>query len=546
MSEQEDTTNENKNDNSPTPIIQIGVKNNVGVQFRQITQTLKIGSSLPNNQTAMFPAHEDVNVIYTQDGSMAAITTAQAVTVIRTVNNDTVCTAAVSGVTHLFFSPRGTFLVTFSPRLSPEAKENLHIWNMTGEKVLSFYQKEFRPSVWPTVAWTDNEEVMGHLVSNEVQLHNGNSPTSAVTNRVVCPDIINFSFSPASPASPATFKIAAFCKGKNAPQGCLVWRFPHFNQPVASQALQKVDDCSFLWSPLASHVLVLTSIEVKANSYDGENQLLLLSCDHGDKAPFSASFNDKGPIHAACWSPEGKDFLVIHGLQPARAIMYLARDASAVRDFGQAPRNTIRFSPSGRFIMIGGFGVLSGQMDFWDKNRFRLMGRASCADATTFEWTPDSRCFVTAVHRPRRRVSERFTLYTYAGEKIYEEMVPHLYQFAIQSFPINSFPNRPCSPRIKNLTLKQIEEQKPGKYIPPSARAQGGSKLADELLNPKLAGPSKYVNPAQGGSAGPASEQEKENAKRRERRAKARANKAAEKQKEGGAQKEVNIVVRRG
>jgi translation initiation factor 2A len=41
--------------------------------------------------------------------------------------------------------------------------------------------------------------------------------------------------------------------------------------------------------------------------------------------------------------------------------------AEPVFEFGEAHRNTISWSPHGRFLCMAGFGNLAGDMDFWDR-----------------------------------------------------------------------------------------------------------------------------------------------------------------------------------
>lgn len=41
--------------------------------------------------------------------------------------------------------------------------------------------------------------------------------------------------------------------------------------------------------------------------------------------------------------------------------------ADPVFTFGEAHRNTISWSPHGRFVCLAGFGNLAGDMDFWDR-----------------------------------------------------------------------------------------------------------------------------------------------------------------------------------
>ena len=46
--------------------------------------------------------------------------------------------------------------------------------------------------------------------------------------------------------------------------------------------------------------------------------------------------------------------------------------AEPVMSFGSAHRNTISWSPHGRFVVLAGFGNLSGGMDFWGSARSPL------------------------------------------------------------------------------------------------------------------------------------------------------------------------------
>ena len=48
--------------------------------------------------------------------------------------------------------------------------------------------------------------------------------------------------------------------------------------------------------------------------------------------------------------------------------------AEPVMSFGSAHRNTISWSPHGRFVVLAGFGNLSGGMDFWDRNKKKKLG----------------------------------------------------------------------------------------------------------------------------------------------------------------------------
>eukprot|EP00463_Aulacantha_scolymantha_P002955 TRINITY_DN3706_c0_g1_i1.p1 TRINITY_DN3706_c0_g1~~TRINITY_DN3706_c0_g1_i1.p1 ORF type:complete len:126 (+),score=18.55 TRINITY_DN3706_c0_g1_i1:593-970(+) len=104
------------------------------------------------------------------------------------------------------------------------------------------------------------------------------------------------------------------------------------------------------------------------------------------------------------------EFIVIQGFQPAKITLFSGNNCSAMQSYGTSSRNHVIWSPHGRFVCFGAFDNLgTGEMDFWDKNKMRLMGSCKDMDApSTWEWTPDSRHFVTAVLYPRRRTDNGY------------------------------------------------------------------------------------------------------------------------------------------
>ena len=113
-----------------------------------------------------------------------------------------------------------------------------------------------------------------------------------------------------------------------------------------------------------------------------------------------------GPLHAVAWSPAGKEFAVIAGKMPPNVTLHNPRTGEPVFELGSAPRNTLSYSPQGRFLLVGGFGTLSGDMDFWDIYKRKKMGtRRSTLSAVDFGWSANGRWFQIASTYPRRQVS---------------------------------------------------------------------------------------------------------------------------------------------
>ena len=70
-------------------------------------------------------------------------------------------------------------------------------------------------------------------------------------------------------------------------------------------------------------------------------------------------------IQDIAWVPNGEQFIVISGVQPATSTLY-DLNCNPLFEFGKRYRNTIRICPFSQVAMIGGFGNLTGEIDFWD------------------------------------------------------------------------------------------------------------------------------------------------------------------------------------
>jgi translation initiation factor 2A len=273
--------------------------------------------------------------------------------------------------------------------------------------------------------------------------------------------------------------------------------------PVASKSFFKSESVNLKWSPLGNALLIesSTSTDSSGKSYYGESNLHLLFVNNSFSGTVSFGTN-AGPVQDAAWSPTGKEFVVIQGFQPAKCILYRADTCTAIREYCSGSYNTIRWSPHGRFLVLGGFGNLAGEFTFWDHLKFKKIGQAQHRTAKIFEWTPDSRNFITAVTRPRR-VDNGLIIWTYYGEQIKMKQYEILYQLYIQPASVGIYPNRPQSPHLIEKRKQQKQEQKdpatipvPVKsaYIPPHLRAAGLGASNLMKIGREDTGPKKLTN----------------------------------------------------
>lgn len=68
--------------------------------------------------------------------------------------------------------------------------------------------------------------------------------------------------------------------------------------------------------------------------------------------------------------------------------------------------------------MLGGFGNLNGDMDFWDFDSKSKIGNGKAPCAVKVEWAEDGRHLLIATLNPRLRVNNNFKIFKYTGKQI--------------------------------------------------------------------------------------------------------------------------------
>jgi translation initiation factor 2A len=71
--------------------------------------------------------------------------------------------------------------------------------------------------------------------------------------------------------------------------------------------------------------------------------------------------------------------------------------------------------------MIGGFGNLTGEMDFWDLTDIKQpnqMGKAKSYCAVGIDWAPDGKHLMTSVLYERVKVDNMINIFTGAGARL--------------------------------------------------------------------------------------------------------------------------------
>ncbi|EXJ94669.1 hypothetical protein A1O1_03066 [Capronia coronata CBS 617.96] len=423
---------------------------------------------------------------YSPCGRYFAWASPENVSIIDPDTGTIISTLPAENVFELGFSPLGTYIITWQRSTKDEngdAVKNLKVWLVIDEKALSegvdkqpvgrFVQKS--QTGW-NLQYTYDEAFCARVVTNEVQIYESHDLTN-VWNKIRVEGIADFAVSPGK-----NHAIAAFVpERKGQPAAVRVYAVPNFKNPVSQKNFFKGDKVQLNWNDDGTSLIVLAQTEVDktGKSYYGETTLYLLSANGGFDSRID--LDKEGPIHDVSWSPRSNSFAVVYGYMPAKTVIFNAK-AEPVHTFPLAPRNTVLFSPHGRFVLVAGFGNLAGQMDIYDLEKdFAKICTIEASNASVCEWAPDGVHILTATTSPRLRVDNGIRIWHAGGPLMYNQDLNELYHVcwrpqSASLYPLSANPFSPMpvphSSALEYMAARKTPSKPAGAYRPPGARGQ--------------------------------------------------------------------------
>jgi len=411
-------------------------------------------------------------------------------------------------------SPKGTYLQTFTA-FTKDVPENLIIWHLPTAKAVAKFTQRLEPDT-EIIQWTQDETIMCKLGSNELHLYDGSNIAAGVARKIAFPGLKSFQVSPISDppkkgGATATAAAAAAAAAAASPEEEKVVSKPNlsyvalFSPPTSGRpglitihnlntldrtAARvtgfKVTDCLFHWNATGTAILAHTSTDVaEEGNYYGESQVFFLTYDGRQDATLTFGTNP-GPVQDVRWCPRTYTFATLQGeARNAKAVIWGAKDLKPLKELGSGPWNTIRFSPSGRFVALAGVGNLAGHIEIWDKTKLLRLGAFQDRDSPrVLEFTPCGRYFYTATIFPHLRVGNQMKIWTYYGKLLYQERFEQLRECIARPVTYGVYPERPPSPDILKKAQEEATAPPPAPvsrtYVPPHLRnaANSGSYSA--------------------------------------------------------------------
>ncbi|KAH7401309.1 eukaryotic translation initiation factor-like protein subunit eIF2A [Pyrenochaeta sp. MPI-SDFR-AT-0127] len=419
---------------------------------------------------------------YSPDSKYFAWASPEEVSVVDASAGHVITTLPTPNVYELGFSPLGTYLITWQRPSKDDdgnATKNLKVWRTVSDEaedsgarpVVGEYVQKSQTG-W-NLQYTSDEKFCARAVTNEVQFYQSDDLRNP-WNRLHVEGVTTFAVSPGKNHSVAVF----VPERKGMPAAVKVFQVPQFAQPISQKTFYKGDKVQLKWNDLGTSLIVLAQTEVdKTNkSYYGETNMYILSANGSFDSRIQ--LDKEGPIHDVSWSPNSKEFGVTYGYMPAKTTIFNVR-AIPQHSFDLGPRNTILFSPHGRFVIVAGFGNLAGDMDIYDLDKnFAKLCTVKASNCTYCEWSPDGQHILTAITSPRLRVDNGIRVYHVSGGLMYHEEMTELYHVTWRPQPTSIHPVEnalrsiptPHPSALAFLSTQKTPSKPAGAYRPPGAR----------------------------------------------------------------------------
>ncbi|KAI9451986.1 eukaryotic translation initiation factor eIF2A-domain-containing protein [Lactarius psammicola] len=416
---------------------------------------------------------------YSPDGRFFALAVPSGVRIHQAETADLLQELAIPNVVELKFSPRGTYLSLWERhvKLGDGAQhKNLRIFSVsTGEELISFSQKS--QDGWD-VQYTISESHAIRLVGQEVHVFNPAEWGKGIVDRLKVEGASGITLSPGLNPSVAIF----VPEKKGQPASVRIHSLHSLSAPPTCQkTFFKAEKSQIKWNNLGTQVLVLTQTDVDSTnkSYYGQSGLYLLSA--AGNFDCRISLDKEGPIHDFAWSPNSKEFGVVYGFMPARAMLFDQR-VRTLHDFGTSFHNYISFNPHSRLVLLGGFGNLAGKIDIYDRRSLTKISTIDASNTSYCEWSPDGKFILTATLSPRLRVDNGIKIWYLLGQLLHVQDCEELYQTSWRPTPVDAAPPFPAvippapspsaSVQAVTATAKPSPARPLGAYRPPGARGQ--------------------------------------------------------------------------
>mmetsp|Transcript_63010 Transcript_63010/g.150103 ORF Transcript_63010/g.150103 Transcript_63010/m.150103 type:complete len:638 (+) Transcript_63010:78-1991(+) len=421
------------------------------------------------------------------------------------------------GVRNLQFSPMMNFMVIYE-KWEP-GLDNVHVWDIRNKeepkRLHDCLLKAYASGDLPVemVKWTFDESVAVEFVPGEgIRIWEPDFSNGADTKMIPEKAAAHFQLSPK--ATDGACYVAIYVPEHSGRVArCLVYHLKNLAKPTTEILFPpQVKGCKIYWNCEGTALLALASSDVDptGHSYFGTTYLYWAKADgKAKKEIYSAQ---DGLVQDLAWSPTKNEFMVIVGMLPATVRLHDGATGAESSTLGSSRRNTLCWNPFGRFIAVGGFGTLPGDVDFFDRSTEETLCSLRAALTVNCSWSPDGRMFLSATVAPRMNEGNQISIYQHTGEQLIQFLYKPehiegrhedtgagartktqaiLYASGWRPGQEVNFEDRPATPRPGQKRKKglPVEEKKPVAAAAWKPRGESGGSLVAAMMRGEISTP---------------------------------------------------------
>lgn len=351
------------------------------------------------------------------DGKHVAVQTVEGITILDMDKKEVSGELKIEDTSVINFSPKGTYLVVCTRHT--EGKPNLFILNTSAEIIAEHTWTSISREGCENVTWTNDELYMARKdakSSKNLYVYEVKESLQNEFGIITLDKITSFAFSPHGDDETKPYFLLVGSAGENASM-TRFYQMKTCEKEKFKNLSKDGQEMNYVFAPNGHAVVVWTQnvVDKTGQSYYGNHDLRYVQLGGGNKRSKVAVFDNQ--VHDVVWSPDSEDFTVISGKQPAVCTMY-TKNCIPTFEFGRIHANTIKYNPFSNLLLLGGFGNLVGDIQFWNKDTLKLIGKNKAHCTVSCEWSSDGAQVMTAVLNPRVRVDNEVKQFNHKGKRL--------------------------------------------------------------------------------------------------------------------------------
>jgi len=354
------------------------------------------------------------------------------------------------GVKIMDFSPRESYLVTFSPEAlpidngsdsGPQKGGDSHfiaIWDIaSGEikRTFTVLKDDQNNVIWPSFQWSHDEKYFARLTPEGILIYETATMKVIKGGGIKTANIREFSWSPAENIISCWIP-----ESGNIPAKIQLIEVPSI-KTVRSHNLFQVTECKLHWQSKGEFLCAKVDRHGKNKKQTFTNFELYRMKEKSIPVDV-LTVEDK--IFAFAWEPSGPRFAIIHntatatsGTKASVSIYTMGSNKpgekfSKLVTLEKRPANLLFWSPAGRFIILAGFGAFGGALEFYDAQDLDTLRTEQHPMANQLEWDPTGRYVASVVSywRHQSSLENGYTIWDFQGKELLHVSREKFYQLA--------------------------------------------------------------------------------------------------------------------